>query len=456
MPGEKGRVHMAESRYRYPAEGHDDTQRAGSATGRSDRIEDPLAELARLIGQEDPFKDFDRNDAPPPPAEEEPFRATASAASQRFERPTRPAQAFGAHEFGKDEYARSEHAKSEHARSEHARSEFERQDYSTGGHAGREPARIDSVASAAYASPAVAAPATRVGAAEASYRREDPYRRHDDVAEYDRDYGAEEPAYEPYYSEDGHMPPHGEGLDELPQRNRSRLILMLMGGVIGLAAVGTGAVFGYRALVGGGEPPTIKAEAGPNKVASLILTEKVEKTEPNKDSEVISNQINIAGLTEDGTTSNHNVISSPDIQEKSSTNKRPSIKKDSSEKPASNESNSNKSMNVDAKEIADRVELISEWKSILSEEGVSINYDSTTKEIKKQILSCYYPKELLSGLNVDSIDGFWLSFVTEHYEKRETERQTKKQLNKDSKNPLNHDANNLRQEYVKSFQDTKS
>lgn len=182
---------------------------------------------------------------------------------------------------------------------------------------------------------------------------------------------------------------------------------------------------------------------------SLDLTEKVEKTEPNKDSEVINNKINISGLTEDSTTSNHNVISSPDIQEKSSTNKRPPIKKDNSEKPASRESNPNKSMNVDAKEIADRVELISEWKSILSEEGVSINYDSTTKEIKKQILSCYYPKELLNGLNVDSIDGFWLSFITEHYEKRETERQTKKQLNKDSKNPLNHDAESLRREYVK-------
>ena len=181
---------------------------------------------------------------------------------------------------------------------------------------------------------------------------------------------------------------------------------------------------------------------------SLDLTEKVGEIQPNKDSEVISNEINIAELTEDSTASNHNVISpTPDNQEKASTNKRPSINKASSEKPATNESN--KSMNIDAKEIADRVELISEWKSILSEEGVSINYDSTTKEIKKQILSCYYPKELLNGLNVDSIDGFWLSFVTEHYEKRETERQTKKQINKDSKNPLNYDANSLRQEYVK-------
>ncbi|NJO54497.1 MAG: hypothetical protein HC829_06345, partial [Bacteroidales bacterium] len=170
---------------------------------------------------------------------EAPFRAPASAANQGVERPSRSSQAFGS--YG------------------HAKSEFE----SYGNHAGSEPAMPEPVVAPAYVQP----PAARAAAAEGPYRREDPYRRHDDVAEYDRDYGAEEPAYEPYYSEDGHMPPHGEGLDGLPQRNRSRLILMLMGGVIGLAAVGTGAVFGYRALIGGGEPPTIKAEAGPNKVA---------------------------------------------------------------------------------------------------------------------------------------------------------------------------------------------
>ncbi|KAA5602013.1 hypothetical protein F1193_07660 [Blastochloris sulfoviridis] len=278
-------MHMAESRYRYPAEGHDDAQRAGSGTGRPDRVEDPLAELARLIGQEDPFKDFDKTEPAPPPVAEEPSRA-AAAAAQAFERLSRPSQVLG-----KTEAARPDYSRPDYAKPDSGRSEYERYDYGAGSQAygagakaagqgagayatqeRSAPAAPDMSAAPAYtpstpAYSAPVAPAPRQAAAEASYYREDPYRRHEDVAEYDRDYGAEEPAYDPYYSEDGNMPPHGEGLGELPQRSRSRLIIMLVGSVIGLAAVGTGAVFGYRALVGGGEPPTIKAEAGPNKVA---------------------------------------------------------------------------------------------------------------------------------------------------------------------------------------------
>ncbi|BBF92535.1 SPOR domain-containing protein [Blastochloris tepida] len=286
---------MAESRYRYPAEGHDEAQRAGSGTGRPDRIEDPLAELARLIGQEDPFKDFDKAEPAPPPVAEESPRASAAAA-QAFERLSRPSQAVGKAEaakpdYSKTDYSKTDYAKSDYSKPEYGRSESERYDYGAGSQAygagGRAasqgagayaaqprsaPAAADPGAAPAYtpSTPAYTAPAAaapRQTAADQTYYRNDPYRRHEDVAEYDRDYGAEEPAYDPYYSEDGDMPPHGEGLGGLPERNRSRLIIMLVGGVIGLAAVGTGAVFGYRALVGGGEPPTIKADAGPNKVA---------------------------------------------------------------------------------------------------------------------------------------------------------------------------------------------
>jgi hypothetical protein len=273
---------MAESRFRSPTDNADDAPRTGSATSRAARVEDPLAELARLIGQEDPFKDFYKDEparaAPPPadpvplnpsddawygnpqptsrygaaaPAEPAvPLRAAAdplarSAQADSFERLSRPSQVFNKPDFdhglgqqgslgqqggfGQDAVGRSE-----------------------------APARPDPVAVPRQA-PQAAAPLPRQPA-------EDPYYWHGDDAEYDRDYGAEEQAYDPYYSEDGHMPPHSEGLEQAP-RSRSRMAFMLVGAVLGLAALGTGGVFAYRSLVGGGEPPTIKADAGPNKVA---------------------------------------------------------------------------------------------------------------------------------------------------------------------------------------------
>jgi hypothetical protein len=188
---------------------------------------------------------------------------------------------------------------------------------------------------------------------------------------------------------------------------------------------------------------------------SLDLTElNLSDAAPQIDSEVVENKSNLQGLTEsdslscDATSS----LETESITEttKSNTNKRPKTEN----KTVTTESKTGtikdeKTMKVDAKEIASRVELISEWKQLLTEEGVSINYDSSTAEIKKQILSCYYPKELLSGLNLDSIDGFWVGFVTEYYEKREGERREKRQINQDSKNSPNCDAKSLREEYVR-------
>lgn len=55
------REKMGEHPMYRPSQGHSQaqTQPAPSAAGRTRRGEDPLAELARLIGQEDPFKEFD-------------------------------------------------------------------------------------------------------------------------------------------------------------------------------------------------------------------------------------------------------------------------------------------------------------------------------------------------------------------------------------------------------------
>jgi SPOR domain len=98
--------------------------------------------------------------------------------------------------------------------------------------------------------------------------------------------GGFEPAYDPAiygsapqaagygsqgYHDDAAAMPRGEEVYddeyfEKPPRRGLKTVAML----IGLAIIGTGAAFGYRALFGSsssGPPPVIKADAGPNKVA---------------------------------------------------------------------------------------------------------------------------------------------------------------------------------------------
>lgn len=168
-------------------------------------------------------------------------------------------------------------------------------------------------------------------------------------------------------------------------------------------------------------------------------TEKTANADTDKKTTTITNTVNLGELKESQIANGDLTSTNSD----STTNKRPI-----ENKPQTSESNQKSSMQLDAKEIANRVELISEWKSVLDEEGVSINYDADTTTIKKQILSCYYPKEVLNQLNQDSIGGFWLGFVSEHYIKRENERKAKN-INKDSANGVNYDADTLRSEYVK-------
>ena len=79
-------------------------------------------------------------------------------------------------------------------------------------------------------------------------------------------------AYDPgaYYVDDGHMPPHGDDVYDDAPVERRRSGLMIVGAVLGLAVIGIGGAFGYRALSSGpskpAQPPVIKAETAPTKV----------------------------------------------------------------------------------------------------------------------------------------------------------------------------------------------
>jgi SPOR domain len=126
-----------------------------------------------------------------------------------------------------------------------------------------------------YANPRAAAP-------ELNYREAPPFAeddpepepdpsRYDDALYGQADPGAEEPQYDQAYAEDdpyGYQDGYGDDDAEEPVRKRGGG-LMTVAIVLALAVVGTGGAFAYRTYVGAprsGEPPIIRADAGPTKI----------------------------------------------------------------------------------------------------------------------------------------------------------------------------------------------
>jgi hypothetical protein len=231
----------------FPAPDHDrggDVSRAES---------DPLAELARLIGQTDPFGTAGAGKAPPPhplqsranprpqpyvqPDEEEESAAPMPPPwMQRAQQEAPPAQDY-AEEEPEDYEPAPVHPLHRYAAQQPAASAQEyQQDYQEEQHYADEepaadPARYDD---ALYG---------QIESGEQEYQRDPAYP--DDPYAYQSDY--EEPAE--------------------PKRRSSGLVTVAA--VLALAVVGTGAAFAYRTYVGSprsGEPPIIKADNSPTKV----------------------------------------------------------------------------------------------------------------------------------------------------------------------------------------------
>jgi SPOR domain len=223
---------MAESSSYRPSRGGALPPRRDGASSDPARhaVSDPLAELARLIGQDETFGAIVRSSARPEPRPEpqrEPDPPPPSSWRSRSEPAgwqTRQAQAetYDPHAYAHDEPA-------------HA------------------PAYDPQYHHDAYAPeqvPAVAQPAP----AEAGH--------------YSQGAGGE------YYGEggegheaqEGHYEGEEEYADPVPERRRGAIVMVAA--VAGLALVGTAGAFGYWAWSTGprGEPPLIKADTGPNKV----------------------------------------------------------------------------------------------------------------------------------------------------------------------------------------------
>jgi hypothetical protein len=220
----------------FPAD--DDFDRGDDPHAPSKAESDPLAELARLIGQTDPFSSIGRANLPvqppragardqyqPPPVAEEGPPAGPPPWMQRAARTEVPPQ-------------------------------DDLQDYPSAVHPLQRYA----------ATHAAAAPDYHQGPPFAGAEQEPDPSRYDDALYGQLDTGQPSP-HDPAYADDAYAYQDGDGFEDQTQKRRGGMVTVAV--VLALAVVGTGAAFAYRTYVGlprGGEPPIIRADAGPTKI----------------------------------------------------------------------------------------------------------------------------------------------------------------------------------------------
>jgi hypothetical protein len=215
---------------------------------------DPLAELARLIGQTDPFSNFGRANQPMPPRDTDPYRqpepepeidealpAGPPPWMQRAAQQEAPPQP--------DFFDTSVHPLRRYAAAQppadpeyHEAPPFAAD---TDHHEQADPARYD----------------------DALYGQPDPGTY--DAQQRDPAYADDPYAYQDDYDE-------GPEQDQKPRRGG----MMTVVAVLALAVVGTGGAFAYRTYMGSarsGEPPIIRADASPTKVVPTPSGDGVAK-----------------------------------------------------------------------------------------------------------------------------------------------------------------------------------
>jgi hypothetical protein len=251
-------------RYRdrtFPAD--NDYDRGGDPQASAGGESDPLAELARLIGQTDPFGGMSRANAqvPPRPAARDPYQRPAEPPYQR------PAEPDVAPPAGPPPWLQRAN-----------RQEIPRQEVSPQEDPPDYPSSVHPLQRYATARPAPAPEPTYEE--EPRYEQEPHYAdepepepdpsRYDDALYGRPDAGAQPYLHDPAYAEDdafAYQDGYEDGADERVQKRRGGMITVIV--VLALAVVGTGAAFAYRSYVGTprtGEPPIIKADTSPTKV----------------------------------------------------------------------------------------------------------------------------------------------------------------------------------------------
>ncbi len=234
----------------FPAD-DDDRGAQRAAKGESD----PLAELARLIGQTDPFSNFGRANQPMPPRQADPYHRREPEPEPEIDEgpPAGPPPWM--------QRAAQQEAP-------------QQQDFDTSVHPLRRYAAVHPAAEPDYhaAPPFAAEPDQHVEADparydEALYGQPDPgtYEAQQQDAAY---------ADDPYAYQDG----YGEEAEEDQKPRRGGMVTVVA--VLALAVLGTGGAFAYRTYIAAprsGEPPIIKADAGPTKVVPAPSGDGVAK-----------------------------------------------------------------------------------------------------------------------------------------------------------------------------------
>ena len=214
---------------------------------------DPLAELARLIGQTDPSSGFGRANQPMPPRETDPYyRPEPEPEPEIDDGPPSGPPPWMQRAAQQEAAPQLDFEPSVHPLRRYAAA-----------HPPAEPEYHEAPPFAADPDPQPQADPARYD--DALYGQPDP-----------GTYGAQQQAYsdDPYAYQDG----YGEEAEE--ERKPRRGGMMTVAAVLALAVVGTGGAFAYRTYMGSprsGEPPIIRADAGPTKIVPAPSGDGVAK-----------------------------------------------------------------------------------------------------------------------------------------------------------------------------------
>ena len=247
---------MAEEQSRRPYRASEPPLRSHAGTSNND----PLAELARLIGQTDPFGEFGRDTArrAAAPVERADWN-TPMPNSPYAPRDETDWRASSAQRSDGNGYYNARDAVNEQA----GPADYDEQSYGRQAYSGGPAPTRDDVYQADHE-------ARGYPSGQADYQ-------------YDT------------YEQDAAQHSEDEYYDQAPS-SRRRLGVMAIAGVFALALIGTAGAFGYRALFSSSgstqPPPVIKADAGPSKVVPATSSKDAQS------SKLITERVNERGQSE--------------------------------------------------------------------------------------------------------------------------------------------------------------
>jgi cell division protein FtsN len=239
---------------------HDEHDRSGDPHASAGDESDPLAELARLIGQ-DPFVGtgrMSRANLPLQPRanQREQYRQPAATEPDDAPRSGPPAwMQHAARQESQEQHYQEQHYQEPHYQEPQYEEQHYPEDYS------------DALPLQRHTNPrAVHEPDYRQPATSAYANHQPDPSRYDDVL-----YGQLDPATQEHdqaFTDDSYYEEGDDGEQEhVVQKRRGGI--MTVAAVLALAVVGTGGAFAYRTFIGSsrsGEPPIIKADTGPTKI----------------------------------------------------------------------------------------------------------------------------------------------------------------------------------------------